>query len=151
MDDRNGQKARRWGLTRGGTPALRVAVPVGLVAALACGTARVMLVNPDGPYKWIAGVILGACLAPVLIALAWTLLVDRSTLPGAVANAQSTVESAWYDRAASDSFHVLLVVTGVGAGIASLASLTVVSWTLISVFTLTGLSFGISYLIRRAR
>lgn len=154
QNDRTGKVAcgtHRWGRTHGGTPALRVAVPVGSAAAIAIGVARVMLGNPDGPLKWVAGVILGVCLAPALVALVWVLLVDRRTIPGAVPNPQASVESAWYDRAATDSFHVVLAVSGLGAGAASLLSATVVSWTLIAMFVVAAAAFWISYAIRRTR
>ncbi|WP_075890149.1 hypothetical protein [Actinomyces provencensis] len=154
MKETEPQNQRRLGLTRpGGVPALRVAVPLGLVASLTLGIARVVLVNPDGPYQWIAGVILGVCVAPCAIALAWVLVVDRTTLPGAVRNPEASVEGAWYSQAATISFHVVLVVCGLGSFLALFWLPSAVSWTFSCVFLVAALAWGVSYLwiARRSR
>lgn len=142
----------RFGRTRpGGWPALRVAVPLGLAASLALGLAKVLLLNPDGPYKWLGGIILGLFVAPWSIALSWVVLVDRSTLPGGVRNPEASVENVWYSQAATDAFHTVLVACGLGAAIVPFWFPQVVSTTLVVVFLVAALAFGVSYLVRRAR
>lgn len=143
-------KQYRYGRVKsGGTPALRVAVPVGMGIAVVLGVTKVVLGNPDGPFAWVAGLILGTCLAPFAVALVWTVIVDRSTLPGAVARPEESVEHTWYTKATSDAFHVVLVVCGVGASLAGLWVESVVSWTLIAVFVVAAMAFGVSYTLRR--
>lgn len=145
---------RRFGLTGpGGVPALRIAVPLGLAIATVLGAAGVILLKPSVAHQWAAGVILGACVAPSAIALAWVLVVDRTTLPGAVRHPESSVEGAWYSEAATSSFHVVLVVCGLGSALALIWLPSAVSWTLMGVFLVAALAWGVSYALiaRRGR
>lgn len=152
MNEKTTQKQYRFGRIKpNGTPALRLAVPIGLALAIGTGAA-LWLAFPhlhDGVHTWVGITVACVCLAPVMIALSWTLLVDRSTIPGAIAHPEHNVETSWYDRAAKDSFHLLLAGTGIGAAIASLCSSPTVSWTLAAVFIFTAVMFGISYLIHK--
>ncbi|MDN6429947.1 MAG: hypothetical protein L0J79_09035 [Propionibacterium sp.] len=152
MDTPTTSTPSRFGLTRRGRiPTLRVAMPLGLLLAVVFGVARVVLVNPDGPYKWVAGVILGLCVSPCLMGLVWVLCVDRSTLTGAIPNPEASVESTWYSQASTDAFHVILASSGLGAALVQAWAPPQVSWTLIAVFVVATFSFGLSYLIRRSR
>ncbi|MCI1641237.1 MAG: hypothetical protein LKI58_02150 [Actinomyces sp.] len=145
-------RKNRFGRTKaGGVPALRVAMPVGLLLALGLAAPKVMLGNPEGPAKWMAVAILAAFLAPCAIPLVWVLIVDRSTLPGALPHPEASVESAWYSRAAEDAFHATLVLCGLGAATAGLWAPESVSWTFVAVFAIAALSFAVSYLIRTHR
>lgn len=134
-------------------PALRIAVPLGLAISAILGAAGVILLKPSVPHQWVAGVILGACVAPSIIALLWVLLVDRTTLPGAVRHPESGVEGAWYSEAATSSFHVVLVMCGLGSALALSWPPSAVSWTLMDVVLVAALAWGVSYafIARRGR
>lgn len=148
----NKVKTYRWGRSRIlAIPTMRLAVPAGIALSLGFGLAHVMLNNPDGPAKWLAGLIFGACLSPWMIALVAVLIVDRSTMPGAVQNPESSVESAWYDKAAVAAFHTGLGVCGVGAFVTTWLRLQTVSLTFVGVLVLLGSSFGIAYLVQKSR
>lgn len=148
------KKPYRFGRIKpGGTPALRLAIPAGLVVAAAIGIAlrSAPIVPHNTMNAWLRALLIGVCVAPTAIALAWTVLVDRSTLPGALPHPEHSVESTWYDQAAKDGFHLLLAGTGLGAAVTSLLLPPMVSWTLIAVFAFASLAFAVSYLIRKER
>lgn len=130
---------------------MRIAIPVGLLVAVGFGVVRVIVNNPDGPLKWLGGIILGVAVAPFAVALVATLVVDRSTLKGAVRNPGDSVESVWYDKSAAMACHVTLGACGVGAFVAMWLEQSVVSYTLIGVWGLTGISLAVAYLIQKGR
>lgn len=136
----------------GGTPALWLAIPIGLVAAAVIGIA-LQAAPPVFPHNtmnaWLRALLIGVCVAPAAITLVWTVVVDRSTIPGALPHPEHSVEFTWYDQAAKDSFHLLLAGTGLGAALTSFWLPPMVSWTLIAVFAFATLAFAVSYLIRR--
>ncbi|RRD45616.1 hypothetical protein [Tessaracoccus sp. OH4464_COT-324] len=146
------EKNYRWGRSRvKGIPTMWIAVPAGVLIALVVGVLQVVLGNPDGPLKWLGGIILGCFLAPTAAAGVGALIVDRSTLPGAVAKPEESVENTWYNKAAVVSFHATMVVCGVGAFVTTWLGLQTISLTLAGVLLMLGVSFGFSYLIIRGR
>ena len=153
MHQKTTQRQNRFGRIKpDGVPVLRLAAPIGVAAAAGIGAA-LWFAFPQmhgGTNAWIGIAVAGACFAPVMVALAWVLLVDRSTIPGAIAHPEHSVENSWYDQAAKDSFHLLLVGTGFGAAIAGFCLPPMVSWTLAAVFAFAAAAFGTSYLIRKA-
>lgn len=133
-------------------PAMRIALPVGISLALALGLVRVTVINPDGSYEWVGGLILAVFLSAPSIGLTWVAIVDKRTLPGAVPDADNSVESSWYIRSARDAFHAVLVCCGMGLFFISVALPDVadeVQWTLLAVLLISGIAFACSYLIRR--
>lgn len=133
----------------GGIPALWLAIPIGLVAAAVIGIA--LQAAPVFPHNtmnaWLRALLIGVCVAPAAITLVWTVVVDRSTIPGALPHPEHSVECTWYDQAAKDSFHLLLAGTGLGAALTSFWLPPMVSWTLIAVFAFAALVFAVSYLV----
>ncbi|RYQ40187.1 hypothetical protein PG2001B_0068 [Bifidobacterium pseudolongum subsp. globosum] len=127
-----------------------MAIPAGLVVATVIGI--VLQSAPIFPHNtmnaWLRALLIGACVTPAAITLVWTVVVDRSTIPGALPHPEHSVECTWYDQAAKDSFHLLLAGTGLGAALTSFWLPPMVSWTLIAVFAFAALAFAVSYLIR---
>lgn len=134
-----------------GIPALRLAAPIGLVAAAIIGIAlqATPIFTHSTMNAWLRALLIGVCVTPASIALVWAVVVDRSTVPGAIPNPEHSVEFTWYDQAAKDSFHLLLAGTGLGAALTSFWLPPMVSWTLIAVFAFAALAFAVSYLIHR--
>ena len=148
----NEQKRYRWGRSRfGGVPTMRIAIPVGVVLGMAYGVGHVVVNNPDGPLKWVAGLIYGAFMAPLVVALVAVLIVDRSTVKGAVKRPEVSIENHWYGRAATVAFHVTLVVVGIASLVATWAGQVVLSQVLAGVLVVLGGSFGVAYLFQKAR
>ena len=109
-------KKTRWGRARfgGGAVALwSAALGIGLVFSAGLG----------GLFSWLGGdgnpllefTVMAFCTLPVTSAFGWGMLVDRSTLAGAPDKPEESVESAWYDKAASGAFGDILLVGGLGS------------------------------------
>lgn len=152
MCEKSAKKPCRFGRIKpSGPPALRLAIPAGLVVATVIGIA--LQAAPVFPHNtmnaWLRALLIGVCVAPAAITLVWTVVVDRSTIPGALPQPEHSVECTWYDQAAKDSFHLLLAGTGLGAALTSFWLPPMVSWTLIAVFAFAALAFTVSYLIHR--
>lgn len=86
------------------------------------------------------GVILSA-------GLGWVLLVDRSTLSGAVERPDDSIESAWYEKAAGGAFGDILLVGGLGAAVFAFMKVEApVSWCLSAVVLFAMLDIAARYL-----
>ena len=110
----------RWGRVRFGSrrmPAMAVAVPTGFVVAALFGAAGAIL-RPEAPLLF--GVILGLCLWGPSLALVWALVVDRSTLRGAVRDPEESVASSWYERAAGGAFQDTLTAAGLALAVVAI-------------------------------
>ena len=123
------QRRTFWGRSSrlgGGTGrliAVGLALGLAVTGALAAGaTVLGRAASPDLPenWNWLFPLIFVVIAAPVLSVGAWGLLVDRATVRGAAERPQDSIENRWYDRAAQTTFHVMLPVVGVGAGLASI-------------------------------
>lgn len=112
----------RWGRARfggGSTTLLGASLMIGVIVSACVGGVFVAL-NPTERAMLVFAVVMAGTL-PVAAALGWVLLVDRSTIAGAVAKPDDSIESDWYGKAASGAFHDLLLVGGLGAAAFSLA------------------------------
>ncbi|MBD8043557.1 hypothetical protein H9638_07000 [Arthrobacter sp. Sa2BUA2] len=138
----------KWGRARvgGGTPALLgAALVIGALIATGCGALFSWLRNGENPLMEFA--VMAAAVLPVAAALAWAVLVDRSTLAGAVDKPEDSVESAWYDKAASGAFTDILLVAGIScAAVAFLGIEGPASLILAVVVLFSMLDFGARYL-----
>lgn len=104
---------------------IAVSLSLGLASAFALAAGATALgraASSEMPeaWTWLFPVIFFCLAAPVACMAAWALLVDRSTVRGATSNPEDSIENRWYDRAAQATFHVVLPVVGVGAGLASI-------------------------------
>ena len=88
-------------------PAVRYAFAGGTVLSLIFGVV-VAAVRSDYVPWWENFLIFAICMFPVFTALVWAVCVDRSTLPRAVQNPDSSIESIWVDKAAANSFWSLI-------------------------------------------
>ncbi|MBH5299845.1 hypothetical protein [Corynebacterium silvaticum] len=140
-------KQPAWGYVRG--TRVKAAVPAVVVGMLlAIGTAVFRVVsNPPGEYRWVAVMILAACLAGPLIGLVWVLIVDRSSLPGATAHPEQAVEHHWHSLAATNTFLITVAAAGIGAAVTS----GVVSFVLAGIVVFEFLIYGVSYLWAKHR
>lgn len=114
----------RWGRARfgGGSAALwGASLMIGVVISGCLGGLFVALNPTERPLLAFALVLAGTL--PVAAAVGWVLLVDRSTIAGAIAKPEDSIESDWYEKAASGAFHDVLIVGGLGAAAFSLAQI----------------------------
>lgn len=111
------KKVSTWGSSRyGGGQAtlLTISIVGGAALSLLVGWGIVSFRQEDLP-GWALPVV-SLPVWPVAIAGIWALLVDRSTLKGAVRNPEASVESHWYAKAAENTFYWMIAVMGLGVG-----------------------------------
>ena len=84
--------------------------------------------------------------------LVWALVVDRDSLHGAVDRPEESVESRWYDAAASKAFTDVILVVGLATAVIAFAGLEPpVLVVLPAVIVVAAGAFGIRYLLARTR
>lgn len=142
----------RWGRSRfgGGSGALIAAsLGGGAVLSLAIGWVAT-LTQPDATRVWLLFLVTAVVTLPVSSMLAWVLLVDRSTLAGAVASPEHSIEGQWYDRAAAGAFGDILVTVGIGAAVFSWVDIPVpTNLVFVALFTIAAVSFGLRYFVAK--
>ena len=144
----------KFGRTKpGGVPAMSVAIPVGMPLGIILGIGLAMIPGylHTAYHPWIIGSAIGLAVSPITVCLVWVLCVDRSTVPGAIPKPENIIETTWYNLAAQDSFHAVLIGTGIGSTLAMFWLPIAVSWTLVAVWFFAALAFVTSYVIRRSR
>ncbi|MFC6147093.1 hypothetical protein [Corynebacterium nasicanis] len=105
----------RFGRARfGGGPVtlLLTTLLLGLVLAALIGALGTVINSQDS--TWLVASVFALTSLPVTLALTWVLLVDRSTLTGALDNPEDSVESHWLNRAARGAFFDIMTVAGLG-------------------------------------
>lgn len=146
----------KWGRTKfgaGRTPAMTIAVPAGVVLAGAGGLLSV-LAGVTAAHPVLGFWVFTACLTMPAVALVYLLVVDRDTLEGAAERPEESIESRWYDKAASGSFMdlvaglgiTLIVLTFIPGDLAPKLDLV-----LVAVLAACFVSFGIRYLVLRRK
>lgn len=144
----------RWGRVKfggGRRAALWFAVPIGVV--LAVGTAALaVLTGSAGPRPFLGGVVIALVTVSPWIGLAWAFVVDRESLRGAVADPEQSVESVWYDKAASGAFTDVLLITGLGTTAIALAGIEISTVLALAAVLLVAMcSFGVRYIAQSRR
>lgn len=150
------QARTKWGRVKfgtGRTPAMAIAVPAGVVLALAGGLLSV-LVGATASNPALGFWVFSFCLTMPAVALAYVLVVDRDTLRGAAERPDDSIESRWYDKAASGSFMDLIAGLGI-----TLIVLTFIprdfsvdlDLVLTAVLAACFVSFGVRYLVLRRK
>lgn len=141
------QYKSRWGRARfGGGPALLIGLSVGCGVLLSAGLGALfgLLVAQERPV--LVGLLFGVMTLPATCGVFWAFFVDRKTLQGATEDPEASIESHWYDRAASAAFTDLLLVCGIGATIFSLTRLTAnVGLVLAGVIVVAMADFAVRY------
>ncbi len=150
------QTRTRWGQAKfggGRIPAVLFAIPGGLLLGAAGGWLAVGT-GLAGSSPLLGFAVFTACLAMPAMALMYVLVVDRSTVEGAVDRPEESVEGKWYDKAASGSFTDLVLVLGVLAAVAAFVPADLAAdlkLVLPAILAVCFASFGIRYLVLRLR
>lgn len=150
------QARTTWGRAKfaaGRTPAMAIAIPAGVVLAVAGGLLSV-LVGATASNPALGFWVFSFCLTMPAVALMYVLVVDRDTLEGATERPNDSIESGWYDKAASGSFTDLIAGLGITSVVLTFmprdfsVDLKLVLPALIAVCFA---SFGIRYLVLRRK
>ncbi|MCS4484476.1 hypothetical protein NXS08_03100 [Gleimia sp. 6138-11-ORH1] len=130
--------------------AITIALPAGLFSATILSALATYLM-PRYDIWWQSILIYLIMLTPIAVAGAWALLVDRSTLPGAVRNPEESVEQAWAKTAALNAFTTNVILISIGLTVSVLANYQTISNTLLVVLLLHLAAFAFSYQIEARR
>jgi hypothetical protein len=138
----------RWGRARfgGGSPTLlSTSLVTGILISTGLGGLFVLLSDVERPELAFALVVV--CTLPVAATLGWVVLVDRSTLAGAIDKPDDSIESAWHEKAASGTFGDILIVGGLGAAGFAFAGIEApITWVLSAIVLFVMLDFAARYL-----
>lgn len=107
----------RFGRTKGGSWAALFLGSLAVGLALAGVVAAVVMTTIGAERPGVYGAVFASFVFPVGVALGWVLLVDRSSLTGALARPQDSVEDRWLNQAMAGAFLDLIAVAGVLAAI----------------------------------
>lgn len=150
------QARTKWGRTKfgtGRTPAMAIAVPSGVILGVVGGLLSV-LVGVTASNPALGFWVFTSCLTMPAVALVYVLVVDRDTLEGAAERPDDSIESGWYDKAASGSFADLILVSGIASIILAFMPrdfFVDLKLVLAAVVAVCFASFGIRYLVLRRK
>ncbi|WP_159618835.1 hypothetical protein [Ruania rhizosphaerae] len=151
-DGTTARKPLRWGRSQWGRThpgAWWHAAPLGIVLTVTLSIAF-SLIGFDAEQRRLALGIGLLCFAGPALALAWIVVVDRSTIRGAVDRPEETVENIWWDRATQRTLYDVVVVVGVGAAVLSLTGWEVTAVTaLMALAGLIAADVAIRYVLAR--
>lgn len=142
-----------WGATKSGRRGLALwgpAFAVGVLLAVALG----FLVSTVSPAEnpALLGLVIGLITLPVGTTLGWALLVDRSSLAGAVERPEESVESQWLERASLGALFDGLAMIGIGYAAISITRVDVAAdVVLLALWVLLTLDLGVRYLVLKRR
>ncbi|QOR46852.1 hypothetical protein INS90_05990 [Trueperella pecoris] len=145
------KKQTLWGCTPAGRPAMLVAIPLGVLIGILLGVIFSLIRGLQAEDVVLYFVLMATMTAPIGIALAWAIVVDRSTLTGAIAHPEVSVESHWHRKAAQISFFALLNASGWGSAIAAALNEEKISFTLLAVALFSVVVFAVAYFIQKRR
>lgn len=140
-----------WGATKKGHRGVGLWGPaVGIGVVVSAVLAGLALMVSSSPEPGLLAVVTAAVVLPVGVALGWGLMVDRSSISGAVQRPEESVESRWWDQAASGSLMDGFAMIGLGAGAIALTGVEVAADTvLMALWVLLSVDVGIRYRVAR--
>lgn len=133
------------------TTLLIISAIIGCAIAAACGIAFAIFNHTELRFV-VKFLIAFGCMWPTAAILAWALLVDRNTIRGAIKNPEKSIESHWFDQAASATLVDTMALTGI-----ALTLISITEWQITGTNTLAGclifmmIDLGLRYLISSKR
>ncbi|HLT67169.1 MAG TPA: hypothetical protein VKZ73_04790 [Microbacterium sp.] len=131
---------------------MALAIPIGLVIAGGFGTLTLLTdFSENGDPLLVAGVTT-LVMAWGCIGFVWALIVDRTTLRGAVEKPDQTVEARWMASAQSGALTDLVTVVGITVAVLAFTRVQMDGMSmLIGVLFIAGLSACVRYVVARTR
>ena len=109
-----------------------------------------MAAGDSEPHPVVGGIAIAITMVWVCTGLAWALIVDRDTVRGATKNPEQSVESVWFDRAASGAFSDTLLTTGLGTAAIVFARIDISATVALSAVILIAMaSCAVRYVIQQ--
>ena len=141
----------RWGATRTGRRGLGLWGPAVAIGVLTAGVvAGLTFAFSPSNTPGLLAVVTGVMTLPVGVALGWAVLVDRSSIAGAVDRPEESVESRWLEQAAFGALFDGFAMIGLGAGAIAITGVEVAAdVVLIALWVLLTVDVGVRYLVAR--
>ncbi|MEW6898119.1 hypothetical protein [Trueperella pyogenes] len=141
----------RWGRTPKGRKTMPIAIPLGILLSLIVVGLLTLIRGLGETGAGTYFVVLFAVTMPLGIALVWVVIVDRSTIEGAIANPEVSIESHWHRNAARTGFFAVNIASSWGAAIAGACDWWEISLTLLGVAIFGAVVFAVAYAIQKRR
>lgn len=145
----------RWGQTRfaqGRVPAMAVAVPAGLLLAIGVGALTLLTDVAEDEQALIVAAVFAFVMSWGFIGLIWAMIVDRSTLRGAIDRPDDSVETKWLNAAMPGALGDTVLLTGLTLAVVSIAGIALDgTWALIGVVWIAFFSTFVRYLMAKKR
>lgn len=145
----------RWGrinFAGGRVPAMAVAIPAGLILAVGVGALTLLTKVTQGDQALVIAGVFALVMSWGFIGLIWILVVDRSTLRGAINNPDESIESRWLDAAMAGALRDTIMLTGLTLAALAITGFDLdVTWALIGVIWIAFFSTVVRYLMAKKR
>ncbi|USR78893.1 hypothetical protein [Arcanobacterium pinnipediorum] len=140
-----------WGYTKHKRlPALGIAVPIGLSMGALFGALWAYL-RSDTDNIWLYVAVFSTTTGFVFAGLIWVSIVDRTTIAGAIAKPEASIENTWHSKATSVGFFTVMIASSWGIAISSLYKHHTATLYLAIIFSLGILALIACYAIQRMR
>lgn len=145
----------RWGrikLAGGRIPAMAVAIPAGLILAAGVGALTLLTKVAQGDKALVIAGVFALVVSWGFIGLIWALVVDRSSLRGALDNPDESIESKWLESAMAGALRDTIMLTGFALATLAITGFEFdVTWALIGVIWVAFFSTFVRYLMAKKR
>lgn len=145
----------RWGrikLAGGRIPAMAVAIPAGLILAAGVGALTLLTKVAQGDKALVIAGVFALVMPWGFIGLIWALVVDRSSLRGALDNPDESIESKWLESAMAGALRDTIMLTGFALATLAITGFELdVTWALIGVIWVAFFSTFVRYLMAKKR
>lgn len=145
----------RWGrinFAGGRAPAMVVAMPAGLILAAGVGALTLLTEVAQGDDALVIAGVFALIMSWGFIGLIWALIVDRSSLRGAIEKPDESIESKWLEAAMAGALRDTIMLTGFALATLAVIGLELdVIWALIGVIWVAFFSTMVRYLMARKR
>lgn len=131
---------------------MAVAIPAGLILAAGVGALTLLTEVFQGDEALVIAGVFALIMSWGCIGLIWALVVDRSSLRGALNKPDESIESKWLEAAMAGALRDTIMLTGF-----ALATLTITGfevdaiWALIGVIWVAFFSTVVRYLMAKKR
>lgn len=143
----------RWGRIKfagGRVPAMAVAIPAGLILAAGVGALTLLTGVSEGEQALAIAGVFALVMSGGFIGLVWALIVDRSSLRGALDKPEESVESLWLETAMAGALRDTITLTGLALAAVAITGFELdVVWALIGVIWVAFSSTFVRYLIAK--
>jgi hypothetical protein len=131
---------------------MAVAIPAGLILAAGVGALTLLTKVAQGDKALVIAGVFALVMSWGFIGLIWALVVDRSSLRGALDNPDESIESKWLESAMAGALRDTIMLTGFALATLAITGFELdVTWALIGVIWVAFFSTFVRYLMAKKR